>query len=180
MWRTAKPRHYGYAKVLGGASTVAHRVAYVLAKGQPPANKPYVCHKCDNPRCVRPSHLFAGSASDNGKDRADKVSAGQLASEHPPEPVNFPPGSCSAALGKLAEFVRRRAFALRDVPTQIDIERLIERATAHREVTLFDALVIERWTGGLVSVGDWLDDWANRDIEETGMAQRRVPREDDR
>lgn len=32
----------------------------------------FVCHACDNPRCVRVDHLFIGSAHDNNRDRALK------------------------------------------------------------------------------------------------------------
>lgn len=51
----------------------AHRVAFVLAFGSPPPEKPYVCHRCDNPPCVRPDHLFAGSAQDNTDDAIEKL-----------------------------------------------------------------------------------------------------------
>jgi len=49
----------------------AHRVAYMIACG-PIADGAYVCHKCDNPSCVRPSHLFVGSARDNAHDALRK------------------------------------------------------------------------------------------------------------
>lgn len=42
----------------------AHRVAYALAKGPCPAGA-LILHSCDNPRCVNPDHLSAGTASQN-------------------------------------------------------------------------------------------------------------------
>lgn len=57
--------------VFCGKKSRAHRVAWRLAFGDIPDGM-MVCHRCDNPSCVKPSHLFLGTASDNQRDSADK------------------------------------------------------------------------------------------------------------
>jgi hypothetical protein len=47
----------------------AHRVSWALCREQP---KDLVLHKCDNPKCVNPNHLFEGSWLDNAKDCSAK------------------------------------------------------------------------------------------------------------
>jgi hypothetical protein len=46
---------------------LAHRVAYALAYGAVPPGA-FVCHRCDQPSCVRPEHLFLGDNSANIQD----------------------------------------------------------------------------------------------------------------
>lgn len=50
-----------------GRTKRTHRVAWELAYGPIPAQM-YICHKCDNPICVNPSHLFLGTRSTNALD----------------------------------------------------------------------------------------------------------------
>ena len=51
-------------------SVRAHRHSWFLASGTEPSL--LICHKCDNPSCVRPDHLFEGTARDNTADMMAK------------------------------------------------------------------------------------------------------------
>lgn len=58
----------GYGQIwLNNSNTRAHRFSYMLYKGEitPGLN---VCHRCDNPKCANPDHLFLGTAKENQSD----------------------------------------------------------------------------------------------------------------
>lgn len=68
-------RGYGQFR-LGKKKVKAHRCAYELTNGPLLSDKPKALHSCDNPPCCNPAHLFAGTLSDNSKDRNTKGRAG--------------------------------------------------------------------------------------------------------
>lgn len=71
MW-TGTIAHAGHGKFwCRGKSVHAHRFAYVSLIGAVEADK-CVLHRCDNPRCVRPDHLFVGDRGVNNRDRHAK------------------------------------------------------------------------------------------------------------
>jgi len=71
-WMAAMDRD-GYGRINAGGRDEgelrAHRIAWEIANGPIPASI-IVCHKCDNPSCVRPSHLYVGTIADNQRDMA--------------------------------------------------------------------------------------------------------------
>jgi len=59
----------GYGQFWNGERNIpAH---WFLLESRPPKGKE-ACHKCDNKLCVRPSHIFIGSRSDNERDKVSK------------------------------------------------------------------------------------------------------------
>lgn len=71
LW-TASHKSNGYGYMWGGSKKEhSHRLSYSLFKGAIPSVM-FVLHRCDQPACINPDHLFVGTQSDNLNDCVKK------------------------------------------------------------------------------------------------------------
>jgi hypothetical protein len=73
-WTAARDHHgYGIFGIGGHDCRMLHanRIAWILTYGPIPAGL-FACHKCDNPPCCNPTHLFLGTNTDNMADMKRK------------------------------------------------------------------------------------------------------------
>lgn len=74
LW-TAAVSSAGYGQINQGGQhgthIAAHKLSWQLANGPRPEHL-CICHRCDNPRCVNPEHLFLGTQKDNIQDALKK------------------------------------------------------------------------------------------------------------
>lgn len=77
-WEWQGCKRSGYGRTIIGSRTdgtrrteCTHRISYMLNYGEIPKGME-VCHKCDNPSCINPDHLFLGTYKDNAMDCLNK------------------------------------------------------------------------------------------------------------
>lgn len=74
-WWTGKRDRHGYGLLRVGPRAAgwerAHRVSWTIHNGPIPEGR-HICHRCDQPGCVRPDHLYAGTAMDNVRDMVER------------------------------------------------------------------------------------------------------------
>lgn len=73
-WTGSKTAH-GYGRLQsggrGGRVLKAHRASWEIHHG-PLTSEAHVCHRCDNPECTNPAHLFLGTHAENMRDASAK------------------------------------------------------------------------------------------------------------
>ena len=116
-WRNPKAHHKWYGKIKVCANGVqryvfAHRVAFKLFHGNIDETL-NVLHKCDNPPCCNPHHLFQGTHADNAADCIAKgrfQAAGNGMILHPESVTrNEKSGRCKHSNATIAEIRQRRS-----------------------------------------------------------------------
>ncbi len=63
--------NYGVVSIGGRKKLLAHRASYRVFIGLIPIGM-HICHRCDNPPCINPLHLFPGTDKDNLRDAMQK------------------------------------------------------------------------------------------------------------
>ncbi len=77
-WEWIGPTYRGYGRLWHRGKTIrAHRASWVIHHGDIPHGM-FVCHRCDNPKCVNPDHLFLGTHRDNIDDKVRKGRCARL------------------------------------------------------------------------------------------------------
>jgi len=93
-WLAGKDKD-GYGKIkIARKDLRAHRVSWEIHNGIIPGGL-LVLHRCDNPSCVNPSHLFLGTALDNNRDRDAKGRNGWSKITHCPHGHEYTPENTS-------------------------------------------------------------------------------------
>lgn len=140
-WKASKDRK-GYGICHSGTYDRAHRVMWKVMLGDIPAGL-CVLHKCDNPSCVNPDHLFLGTNIDNVKDRQSK---GRTARGERHRSVTRPETVPRGEKSGMAKLTEKDVIEIRNsyIPFKVGAWRLGKRFGVTKQ-TVFEILKREIW-----------------------------------
>lgn len=124
-WAKARGGYGSFALIARKQMVLAHRYSWYLAHGAwPPADKPHVLHKCDNPTCVNPAHLWIGTNEDNMQD---KVRKGRQAKGERAGGARLTTAVVRAIRGDYANGVTQQALRQKYGLKQTHVSRIVNR-----------------------------------------------------
>jgi hypothetical protein len=118
IWQGAlDPSGYGAIKA-DGKKRNTHRVSYETFVGPVPRAR-VVCHRCHNPRCINPDHLYAGSRAENlrdairaGRNTLPRLTAAEIAAiRRSRKPRSWIAQRYGVALSTVSKIVRGQTHA---------------------------------------------------------------------
>jgi hypothetical protein len=108
----------------GGKRHLAHRVSLKLSGADVPDGM-MVCHKCNNPKCVNPSHLYVGTALDNARD---SIRAGTFYFPHPGHREKHHSAKLTGEKAQLIRKLKAGGSRSRDIAVEFGVSReLVDR-----------------------------------------------------
>jgi hypothetical protein len=128
-WKAAKIKNgYGIFMTRGNVTLRAHRISFTLSKCHIPSGLD-ICHKCDNPSCVNPRHLFTGTVQQNLQDASAK---GRCAVQRHPEIVRGERNG-SAKLNEAAvRIIRRKELSISLTSKQFGVSMTVVKRIRNR------------------------------------------------
>ena len=132
---------YGRFGVSSRLNKKANRVAFLLAHG-PYDDQLSVLHRCDNPACVRPSHLFLGTQAENVRDMLLKGRRRSGPPETNPFRVSPPVGELNARAKLTAGDVAKIRIAYADGETQVSLAARFDVS----QTTISRIVLRKRWS----------------------------------
>ena len=132
-WKSYKGAgNYGHF-YLNGKQIPAHRISWILENGPIPENdsndnRICACHKCDNPSCVNPNHLFLGTDLDNMKDRDRK------GRRTPFSPIGNKNGNSTVSIEtiKEIELLLKQGSKNVEIANQLDVSEALVSNVKHK------------------------------------------------